>query len=61
MPDKVAGRWGHSINAVGVCDNSIWVMITGGPVGLASYEDITLLELSEEHYVTTTVIHLFRF
>ena len=59
MPEGVAGRWGHSINAVGVRDNSIWVMNTGGSIGLSSYQDVTLLELSEEHNVTTTIIRLF--
>ena len=56
MPDIVAERWGHSINAVGVCDNSIWVIVIGGFGMRDSYQDNTLLELSEEHNVTTTVI-----
>ena len=47
MPDKVADRCDHSINAVGVCDNSIWVIVSGGVVG-AGYQDITLFELGEE-------------
>ena len=59
MPDMVARRWGHSINAVGVCDYSVWVIVTGGLVSRGPYQDITLLELNEEHNVTTTVICLF--
>ena len=61
MPDKVARRRRHSIDVVVVRDNCIWVMVTGGSIDLRSYEGITctLLELSEEHKVTITVIRLF--
>ena len=52
MPDKVAGRRRHSINVVGVCDNFVWVIVTGGLTGVG-YSVITLFELSEEHKVAS--------
>ena len=47
MQDKVEGRYGHSINAVGVGDNCVWVMVTGGFRAQSQYPVIVLLELSE--------------
>ena len=48
MPDKVERRYGHSINAVGVRDDCVWVMVIGGwKRQSTSQPDITLLELSE--------------
>ena len=49
MPDTIDKTWGHSINAIGVGGNCVWVMVTGG----LQYSDIVLLELSEWHKVTT--------
>ena len=52
MADMVEERLGHSINAVGVRYNCVWVMITGGlKLHSTQYADILLLELSEEHNV----------
>ena len=44
MPDKMIGRQGHSINVVGICDNSIWVMFTKGII-IGRCPHITLSEI----------------
>ena len=57
MPVRVEDRWGHSISAVGLDDNCIWVMVTSGICTTfyrGSFPDIILLELSGWNNVTTS-------
>ena len=54
MPGRVGDRWSHSINAVVVRDNCVWVMVVGGFRASRQYPGIILLELSEWHNVTTS-------
>ena len=54
IPQSLVGRWGHSINAVGVRDNCVWVMITGRCFGPFRDANIILFELSEWHNVITS-------
>ena len=45
MPDMVAKRYGHCINAIGQHDKCIWVMVTGG------FLTECLFKLSKQHNV----------